>query len=261
MKNPILEYLRLVRTIERAKRDGRTGELLKAAKENAEIQRIMMQPRRYEVINGAGEIGWGTFMLCMALSSYATVVLPNSPWRNRISLTFLLCGCVVMPLCLWASKKFVIQPRIGYVAFRPDKSRWIGMAGGMIVAAGFSIGLIFLLRSEMFPTAQSTAHHIGATNPGTPSLAGKLIQIGLGPMNALLYLMMNAVSIKEHRWKWPALILIAVAPLGISFSAPGNFIEVSRPVNLFLGLVWFTSGTVTLFWFLRHHQPPAPEAE
>ena len=40
MKNPIMEYIRLVRTIERAKREGRTDELLRAAKENAEIQKI-----------------------------------------------------------------------------------------------------------------------------------------------------------------------------------------------------------------------------
>src|ERR1035438_7381662 len=114
MKNPIAQYIQFVRNIERAKREGRTGELLKAARETAELQKIMMRPRQYTVINGTGEIGWGTAWLCFALSSYASVVLPASPWRGHVGMFFLLCACLAMPVCLWASKKFVIQPRIGY---------------------------------------------------------------------------------------------------------------------------------------------------
>ena len=51
MKNPIRDYIQLVRTIERAKRQGRTDELLRAAKENAQIQKIMMRPMKYETAN------------------------------------------------------------------------------------------------------------------------------------------------------------------------------------------------------------------
>jgi hypothetical protein len=263
MKNPIREYIRLVRTIQRAKGEGRTGELLRAAKENAEIQKIMMRPRRYETINGAGEIGWGMFLLCMALASYSTVVLPDSMWRWRTGISWLLmlCGCLVMPFCLWASKRYVTQPRVGYVAFSWDKSRWIGMIVGMVVAAGLSLGLVFLMRSETAHLAQAQIHHSGATSPGTMSLTLKIILAGYGPLNALLYLMMNAVSIKEHRWKWLLLIPILLAPLGICYFVPGNFIELSRPVMLLLGLVWSSSGVITLCSFLHHHQPPVPEIE
>lgn len=263
MKNPIMEYIRLVKTIERAKREGRTDELLRAAKENAQIQKIMMRPRRYETINGAGEIGWGMFMLCMALASYSSVVLPNSMWRWRAGIggLMMVCGCLAMPFSLWASKKYVTQPRVGYVAFRRDKSRWVGMIVGMVVAAGISIGLVFLMRPEITHLAQSQMHRSGATSPGTMSRPLKIILAGYGPLNALLYLMMNAVSIKEHRWKWLLLILILLGPVGICYFVPGNFITVSRPVMLFLGLVCFSSGAVTLFSFLRHHQPPAPGAE
>jgi hypothetical protein len=261
MKNPFAEYIRLVRTIERAKREGRTDELVRAAKENSEIQKIMMRPRRHATINGAGEIGMGMFLLCMALSSYTSVFLPNSPWRNGISFLLLFCGGIVMPLCLWVSKKYVTQPRIGYVAFRREKSWWVGMIVGMVVGAGVSIGLVFLMRPEITHLAQSQMHHSGASAPSTPSLAGKITLVGYGPLYALLYLMMNAVSIKERRWKWLLVVLMALGPLGICSFVPGNFIEVSRPVMLFLGLVCFISGAVTLFSFLRHHQPPAPEAE
>lgn len=268
MKNKIAEYIRFIKTIQRAKREGRTDELLRAAKENAEIQKTMMRPMRHETINGSGEIGWGMFMLCMALSSYSSVVLPNSMWRFRAGIggLLLLCGCVAMPLCRWAIKKYVTQPRTGYVAFRRDKTFWITIVTSMVVAVGVSLGLTHLMRPEMIHLAQSQAHHSGASapavaTPGTLSHADKIVLSLLIVSNTILYLMINAVSIREHRWKWLLLILIALGPLGICYLVPGNFTELFRPLGLFLGLVWFTSGAVTLFSFIRHHQPPAPEAE
>lgn len=261
MKNPITEYFRLVRAIERAKREGRTDEFIRAAKENAELQKTMLRPKRYETINGAGEIGWGTAMLCFAFSSYSYVVLPASPWRNWVGWLFLLGACVAMPCCLWASKKFVTQPRVGYVAFRRDKSWWIGIVVGMVVAAVLGATLPFLMRSEIIHIAQSSGHHAGATVAGTPSVAGNIMKFSFGPMSALLYLMINAVSIKEHRWKWLVLILIAMVPAGINYFVPGNYAEVSKTMMLFLGAIWFVSGAVTLISFLRHHRPIAPDAE
>jgi hypothetical protein len=265
MKNPIAQYVQFVRNIERAKREGRTGELLKAAKENAELQKIMMRPRQYTVTNGAGEIGWGTAWLFLALSSYVSVSLPASPWRGRVGIFFLLCGCVAMPICLWASKKFIIQPRIGYVAFRRGKSWWIGMIIGMVVAAGVSIALSLWLIPEMIHVAPSSAYHAAAATTvsvhDTPSRSDKLLIAGCGLMNAILYLMFNAVSIKEHRWKWVCFVMILVVPPIIGHLHPGNYLQMSPPVMLFQGSVYFLSGVITLIWFLRRHQPIAPEAE
>lgn len=263
MKNSILVYCRLVRAIRQAKREGRTDEFIKAAKETAEIQQIMLRPKRYEAINGAGEIGWGMFMLCMALASYSSVVLPNSMWRFRAGIGGLLmiCGCLAMPLCLWASKKYVTRPCIGYFAFHWDKSRWIGLVVAAVVAAVVSFGLARLMQPEIIHMAQSQMHHSDATSPGTMSHASKIMLAGFIVSNTIMYLMMNAVSIREHRWKWLLLILIALGPLGIAYLIPGNYIEMFRPMGLFLGLLWFASGAVTLFWFLRHHQSTAPEAE
>jgi hypothetical protein len=261
MKNPIAEFIRFIKTIERAKREGRTDELLRAAKEKAEIQKIMMRPRQYTVTNGAGEIGWGTAWLSFALSSYASVVLQASPWRGRVGMFFLLCACLAMPVCLWASKRFIVQPRLGYFTFRPEKSRWIGMIVGMVVAAGMSIALVHWLRPEMIHVAPSFAHHAAAPASGTTSRSDQLLIAGVGLMNALLYLMFNAVSIKEHRWKWICFVLILVMPPIIGHLHRGNYLQMSPPVMLFQGSVYFLSGVITLVWFLRHHQPPAPEAE
>jgi len=261
MKNPIAEYIRLVRAIQRAKREGRTDELLRATKENAELQRLTLQPKRYETINGAGEIGWGAAILCFAFGSYASVVLPASPWRGWIGMGFLACACVVMPLCLWASKKFVTGPRVGYVAFRRGKSWWIGIVVSMVLAAGISMGLVHLMRPEMIRQVQAQAHHAATAHSSTMSSQTRFILLGTGLANALLYLMMNAISIREHRWKWLLLVLILTVPPGICYFVPGNFTEVSRPMMLFLGLVWSVSGAITLVWFLRRHQSPPPNAE
>lgn len=262
-----MEYIRLVRTIQRAKREGRTDELVRAAKENAEIQKLMMRPRRYETMNGAGEMGWGLFVLCMALASYTSVILPDSIWRWRsgISGFLFLGGMCSMPLCLWASRKYVTRPRVGYFAFSWDKSRWLVMVLTMIVSAGvaaiISFVLVRLMRPEIIHQAQSTAPTNSAAVPGTMSRTLKIILAGYGPLNALMYLMMNAVSIKQHHWKWLLSILLLLGPLGICLLVPGSFIEVSRPVMMYVGLICVGSGAVTLVSFLRHHQPPVPEAE
>jgi hypothetical protein len=266
MKNPFAEYIRLIKAIERAKREGRTDELLQKLKKNneiqKEIQKAMMRPMRYETINGAGEIGWGTAMLCFALSSYiSSGGAWMWRWRTGISCLLFVCAICAMPLCRWAIKKYVTRPRTGYVAFRRDGRFWIMMVVTVVVAVGVSIGLSRLMRPEMIQIAQSHMRHPGATNPGTSGFNGKIMLAGLGPLNAILYLMLNAVSIREHRWKWLLTVLIALGPLGICHVVPGNFIEVSRPVALFLGLVCFISGAATLFSFIRRHQPPAPEAE
>ena len=258
-----MEYIRLVRDIERAKREGRTDEFIRAAKANAELQKIMLRPRRYETINGAGEIGWGMFLLCMALASYSSVVLPSSMWRFRAGIggLFMICGCLAMPLCLWASKRYVTRPRVGYFAFRWDKSRWIGLVVAVVVAAGVSVWMTRLMRPEIIHMAQSQIHHSDSTSPGTMSRASKMMLAVFMVSNSVMYLMINAVSIREHRWKWLLLILIALGPLGICRLVSGNYIEMFRPLGLFLGLVWFSSGAVTLFWFLRRHQPSATETE
>ena len=263
MKNPFTEHFRLVRAIERAKREGRTDEFIQAAKENAKLQKLVMQPKRYETINGSGEIGWGTAILCFAFSSYSAVILPNSmgKWRAGIGGLLLVCACMAMPLCLWASKRFVTWPRVGYVAYRRDRNFWTMMVVTMVVAAGVSLGLSLLMRHDIIQMAQSQAHHSVATTPGTPSHASKIMPTVFIVSNAIMYLMINAVSIREHRWKWLLLVLLVLGATGICFLARGNYTELFRPLGLFLGLIWFISGAITLVSFINHHQPPAPETE
>jgi hypothetical protein len=267
MKNPIAEYLRVVRIIKQAKREGRTEEVLKAVKENAELQKLTLQPKRYETINGAGEIGWGLATLCFAISSYASRILPPSAWRIWSGWFFLASACVAMPLCLWASRKFVTWPRVGYVTFRRDKSWWLGIIVAVILSGVLSAILPFLLMREMPHPEPGVVHAAGQSvvrlhmEPGAPTTAGNILKFTFGPLSAILYLMFNAVSIKEHRWKWLLFLLIATVPVGITFLVPGPYIEVCRPMMLALGPLWLLSGIITLASFIRHHQPPTSETE
>ncbi len=246
--------------MQRARRAGRTEEFIRAAKESAELQKLTLQPRRYETINGAGEIGWGMAMLCFAISGYASVVLPASPWRTWIDWLFLAGACVAMPVCLWASRRFITWPRVGYVAYRRDPSWWTSIIVAAVIAAVLGVTLPLLMRSEIAHAAQAPPAAGGAT-VGAPSLTGTMMKFGLGLTSAALYLMINAVSIKEHRWKWLLLALIVIVPPGMCYFIPGNYLQVSRPMTLFLGVVWFISGVITLASFLRHHQGPVSEAE
>ena len=270
MKNPItwlfvLRHARVLdRAIDQARREGRLEEFLKGLQENAELQKLVLQPKRYETINGAGEIGWGMAILCFTASSYVPIILPGSPWRGWIGFLFLAGACLAMPLALWASKRFVTWPRVGYVAFRRDKPWWIGIIVSAVVGGGVSIALMLLLLPDWLHSIPATAHSAAITSPtmpGRPGWLDRLLIAGFGMLNATLYLMINAVSIKEHRWKWVCFAVILAVSLVIAFLGKGNYVELSRPVYLLHGPVFLLSGVITLIGFLSRHQPPDANAE
>jgi uncharacterized membrane protein HdeD (DUF308 family) len=261
MKNPVTEYIRLVRTIERAKREARTDELLRAAKESHELQLKMLRPARYEMIDGSGEIGWGMAQLCFALSSYIFVILPSSSWRNGIALLLMLAACIAIPLCYWTIKKFITWPRTGYVAHRLDKKFWTAIVVAAVIGIGSSIVMNRLLQAEMTQLVQSPIHHTSATSHGDLSHYSKIMLAVYVVCNAVLYLMMAADSIGKHPWKWLVLASLVTGSVGISLLVPGNFHERMRLLGLFAGLVWIISGGIVLLSYLRHTHPPATEVE
>ncbi len=265
MNNPLREYLQMARAIRRAQREGRTDEFIRAAKENARIQKTMLRPMRYEAIDGAGEIACATMWLGFALSSYTYLLLPGtSAWTHLIAWLLFGVGAFGLYCIHKAIKKYLTWPRTGYVAYQRDtKSFRIGMVAGVVVSVVISLGLAFFLMSEM--------RHTGAISPGTinPSpispgpigLARRTLLALLVVPSGCLYLMMVAATIRKQPWKLLLLALIVLGPLEINLLVPGNFIELSRPVMLFMGLVWLVSGGATLYSYLQRTPPPAPETE
>jgi hypothetical protein len=57
------------------------------------------------------------------------------------------------------------------------------------------------------------------------------------------------------------LLVMALGLLVIGIFGPGNYIEVARPVMLFVGAVWVFSGLATFCAYLRHTKPTTPETE
>ncbi len=86
--------------------------------------------------------------------------------------------------------------------------------------------------------------------------------------NALLYLMVNGVALRQHRWKWLVLMLLLVGPIVIAPGIPYPAVKSELfpifqqfpPVALSIGLLWFLSGAATLIWFIEHHHLPTTEA-
>ncbi len=120
-----------------------------------------------------------------------------------------------------------------------------------ILAGGVIFGLIYLSESVT---------RLGALSP-TPKVMNAIFLAS----NALLYVMAVAGSIREYPWKWLLLVLLVLGPPGIGLIAPANWFELSRPVilsrpvMLFVGLVWLISGGATLYAYLRHTKAPALE--
>jgi drug/metabolite transporter (DMT)-like permease len=164
----------------------------------------------------------------------------------------------VLALGYWVSrmiKKHITWPRTGYVAYGVDAHS----VGGSNAKAKMSfwtarvvVGVVAAVVAASFACLimLGTRHHLmSLTRTGylafwVPVYAFWVFQMG-----------------RKHRWKWLVLLFMALGLLMIGLVGPGDFIEMSRPVMLFVGLVWVISGVATLCLYIRHNQPPAPETE
>jgi len=66
---------------------------------------------------------------------------------------------------------------------------------------------------------------------------------------------------RQQPWKWLVLLFMAAGLVAINSRVPGDYVELFRPVALFVGLTWLASGAPTLALYIRRTQPPATEAE
>ena len=222
------------------------------------IQKQSARVARYINIEGSAELGWAAALLCWSVTAYGSIILrPTSLWIHAILWLFFLCGAFAPLLLPRAIKKFITIPRTGYVAYLRDRKFWIAMTVSFVIAGSFGILIPRLLKPEMH---QFISEQLQKTSPAVlPSPApaptthwGKTILIMFLVCNPLMYLMINALSIKQHSWKWLLLMVMTAGSVAISFLTPGDFFELMRPLMLFLGLAWFISGGATFYSYLRN---------
>ncbi|HUC84143.1 MAG TPA: hypothetical protein VL970_03045 [Candidatus Acidoferrales bacterium] len=119
-------------------------------------------------------------------------------------------------------------------------------AGIPILLCGLVVGLMYLTKIVMRHT-EIDWHEL------------VVLSLFAAP-NAILYLMINAVALKQYRWKWPMLAILLIGPFVVAAAIP---FPAAKPelmpalcppqVMLFLGLAWTMSGWVTLIAFIRRH--------
>jgi len=192
--------------------------------------------------------------------------LPHFIW---VGAKLLVCGIVAVylgrktisrrPALPTAYDAALIQQKLAQIPagrkqLHAVKFTLLGMFVGIpILIGGVVLGLIFWYRIAL--------PQVGISWPQL-GVAGFLVV-----MNALLYLMANAVVIRQLWWKWLVLAFLLVAPVMLAPAIPYPAVNSGLsptlvslpPVMLCLGLAWFLSGAATLAWFIRRH--PLPDLE
>jgi len=225
----------------------------------------------YDNIDGTGEMFMGMMMLGFSLLGYLQSILPKeSIWRTNIFLSLLfMYGVLFLAvgpgyLIRRFIKRRITFPRTGYVALgvgphhtgagggelraKVKRSYWAVMIISGGIAAAVAFGVVYLVGIQI--------RHVGSM-PRFVAL-GHVVYFGSWVLGYAFWIWRMG---QEHRWKWLVLLFMALGLIMIGLYFPGNFIEVSRPVSLFVGMVWVFSGVATLCSYLRHTQPPALERE
>jgi len=209
-----------------------------------ELQNYLDRPKRYENIDGTGEMAMGVMMLSFALVCYLSRALLEGWGKNGLATFVEFILVVFIPIWTFqhwgvkAIKQRFTWPRTGYVACRCSGLRWwTVLIAGVALGAGFGYLMVLARRSHAL------------------SLERAVWMVVLLAAYAFFVLRWS----REHTWKWLVLIFMALGLLGIALVVPGGAVESFPPAALFLGLAWLGSGLGTLYLYIHHTQLPAPE--
>jgi len=246
--------------------EAQIGRWLNGIEQNRRLVELSQRPRQYSVTCGTGELACGLMWFGMAGGGLWSLLMPASVGKGYSGMAITIVCFLAGGFLLLAGNRLVVQPRVGYFTMRPEKLRWVGMIVGMAVSGIVAIAVSIWLVKEhvgMVPPAIHPVHPAVANAATSAPVTRQEVAIiaVTGVLNALLYLMVNAVSIRQHRWKWACLVVLLLIPPVIIFWLPGDTVHRQLPMNFLQSLIWLASGSATLVWFLRHHQPIAREAE
>lgn len=217
------------------------------------LQDYLKRPKRYENIDGTGEMCMGLMALGFVLVGYLQAAIPkHSMWGHGLPsmLLFYLILIAVMGLgsvLQKTIKKHITWPRTGYVAYGPDPKA-LRKNRSKIVLLGVVVGLVFgFIAVRLYELVEG---QLGLFR------LDRFVYIGFwAPVYAFWIVRMGPA----HRWKWLIFLVQAVGLIVLCLKVPGGLIALSRPVMLFVGLTWLLSGAATLVSYLRHTPRPVEE--
>jgi hypothetical protein len=221
--------------------------------------------KRYDNIDGTGDILFGFMLLGFSLLGHLQAVLPEGTWRHGPFGTLLFMYGVLIPvmgLGFWIRriiKRHITWPRTGYVAgyslwrrtsesepaggqaaagVPSQKAMWAAMLALALVAALVAAGVACLM-------ALARRHQ-----------EASLARAAFVALWVALYAFWVS-RMDTHPWKWAMVLFMAMGLLAIDLIVPGGFIDLSRSDTGFIGLVWLASGGITLLWYIRRTKRPA----
>lgn len=215
-----------------------------------QLRDYLGRPKRYDNIDGTGEMSMGLMLIGFALAGFLPRILPeDSMWRHGF-LSMVEMYLILIPvwaLIYWggkALKQHVTWPRTGYAVLpRSGKNWWTKLvvlgAISATAAVGFTCLRVLNVRNGGLDLAR-----LGIITIWVPLYAFWLFRMG-----------------REHPWKWLVLIVMAMGLLVIDLVVPGDYAVLAPHVISFVGLTWLLSGVATLYLYLRHTQPAADGAE
>lgn len=211
------------------------------------LQEVVNRPKRYENIDGTGEMFFGLMFLVFGLSDRLEVLLPASgpKWQGAP----VVLGALALALGAGYWLRGLIRrrwtwSRTGYVARRREPGhQWAMVAASFIIASLLALAFA----------------RVGAS--GSPFAQMQLLGIGWTAVLAAPYLLWVFTTGREHPWRWLIFVLMVLGLLVIGLKAHGDYFRVLWLVMVFLGVAWLASGAGTLRSYIWHTQPPAAEAE
>ncbi len=207
-----------------------------------EVDAYLERPKRYENVDGTGEIFFGLMFLGFAVAECLEGLLTTgSPrWMHLVALNAAMIPA--FGLGLWLRrfvKKHWTWRRTGYVAYRRGAGWWVALTASLLIAATASLVLGLV------------EHHAGAN----------LSRIGEWAVYPAVYALWVLFAGREHLWKWLVLLVMVLGLAVFGLRVHGDFARVGWQLLLFFGLVWIGSGLGTLFSYIRHTQVPESEAQ
>ena len=220
----------------------------------SELQNYIARPKRYDNIDGTGEMVVGLALLGFALAGYLEALLPgHSPTWIRVVVIYasLMLALAFAFGARRAIKRYITWPRTGYAAYpRGSRRWWIMTVTVRLIVILAAVGLAFLAK-------RYHAMLVGSLSPKTWNLRVIMLIV----ISIVVYAIGAARMGKEHRWKWLVLVSMILCLFTFGIMIPEDFGQWDRPPVLLVAMLWLGSAAGTLYSYLRRTKSAGPELE